>query len=155
MPKITLCLDENKKLEGISLKDQRAWSNFKFKVANLGDSCIIFEYREPRSGPFHRRHFSMLKSIFESQDTFKDAEVFRKWAQVEVGYVQHMPTVTGEIFSIPDSIAYDKLDQAAFQELHDKVFAFLISLDARRLLWPHLADGVSEQMIESLLGEFA
>jgi Protein of unknown function (DUF1367) len=154
MPKINLILGDDNKLQGLSLSDQRAWSTFKFKVRNLGDSCIVFEYKEPRSGPFHRRHFAMLKSIFESQDAFDDPRIFRKWAEMSAGYAIYVPKPDGEMIAIPDSISYERLEQQEFQEIHEKVFAFLRSEHARRMLWPMMTDSVSEQMLEAILSEF-
>jgi hypothetical protein len=154
MATITLALDDNKKLDGVSQADKRRWVNYKFRVANLGDSCIVFEWREPRSGPFHRRHFKMLASIFEAQDVFDDPRMFRKWSEVSAGYAKFIPMPTGEMCAIPDSIAYERLDQQEFHEIHEKVFQFLRSEHARKFLWSHMSDGVSEQMIETILQGF-
>lgn len=156
MPKITLALDENKKLDGISETDKKRYAKFKFIVANLGDDSISFSYHLPRSGAYHRRFFAQLAAVFESQEVFDDLDMFRMWAEVGAGHVTYYPMMdTGEMIAVPKSIAYANLDQDEFQKVGDSVFAFLHTEHARHFLWSHLTSEMSEQMIESILAEFA
>lgn len=155
MPKLTLCLDENKKLDGISQTDKKRYAKFKFIVSNLGEDSISFSYHLPRSGAYHRRFFAQLAAVFEGQEVFDDLDMFRLWSEVGAGHVIYYPMMdTGEMIAVPKSIAYDKLDQDEFQKVHDSIFTFLRSERARSFLWPHLANDQSGNMIESLLGEF-
>jgi len=154
MPKVTLHLDGNGKLEGISERDQKAWTVFVFKTKNLGDGSLSFQYCLPRSGPFHRRFFKMLATLFESQDAFTDFDMFRTWLTVGAGYAQFLPDHNGEMIAFPKSIAYEKLDQVEFKEIADKVFDYAQSEHARLIMWPHMSPGVSGNMIAALFGEF-
>ena len=152
MPTITLHMNENRQLSGITARDQRAYEKFKQKIKDLGDGSMTFSYRLPRSGPFHRRFFAIVNSLFEAQDAFSDIDIFRNWLEVGAGFAEFFPMHTGEMVALPKSIAYDKLDQQEFQDVHDKIIEFARSEHARRFLWAHMSDGVSSCMVEAVLG---
>jgi hypothetical protein len=154
MPKINLALNENKELDGISQRDKRAWAKFQFRIANLGEDSIAFEWHEVRSGPFHRRFFAMLNALYDSQEAFKDFDMFRKWLEVGAAFCDFIPSADGEMIALPKSISYDKLDQGEFQEVSDKIFVFARSSHAHRYLWGHLSEIESGNMVENLLAEF-
>jgi hypothetical protein len=59
-----------------------------------------------------------------------------------------------DVIAIPKSIAYDKIDDASFQELHRKVVDFMRSERATQFLWPHLTSQQQGEMIETILGQF-
>lgn len=56
--------------------------------------------------------------------------------------------------ALPQSIAWHRLDEADFAELHAKVNQFLWTDHARKFLWPHLSDQQSYEMVETLMQEF-
>ena len=56
--------------------------------------------------------------------------------------------------AVPKSIAYEKLDQAEFEPIHDALFAFARSDHARFFLWGHLTDEQSTEMVDTVLREF-
>ncbi len=154
MAKATVKRGQDGKHEGLTERDQKAYAKFLARVRTLGDSCIQFEWKEPRSGAYHRRHFAMLHALFSTQDQFSDEDQFRKWLEVGAGFCDFVPGPKGRMVAIPKSIAWDKLDQAEFEPLHDGVFGFARSEHARRFLWGHLSDQESWEMVEAALGEF-
>lgn len=154
MPTVTLYLNNQGKLAGVTEKDGKAYGKFLSRIRDLGHGCITFTWREPRSSPYHRRHFAMLNALFEAQEQFDDPDQLRKWLEVGAGYVEFVPGPKGRMVAMPKSIAYDKLDQAEFEPIHQAVFSFARSQHARRFLWSHLSDEEGWQMIESILGEF-
>ena len=154
MPEITLVAN-NGKLAGLTPQDDARYQKFRRKLETLGDSCIRFEWREPRSGPFHRRHFAMLGALFACQEQFHDARQFRKWGEAGAGYADLVPGPKGKPIGLVRSIAYHRLDQDEFSKVHEAVFEFYRSEHARRFLWPHLGDQESWEMVEAALGEFA
>lgn len=154
MPTVTLHLNENRQLDGISERDQKAYAKFKYRISTLDRESIIFSWKEPRSGPYHRRFFAMLNALHEAQDQFQDADMMRKWLEVGAGFADFCPSSTGKMCAIPKSISYDKLDQHEFQDIHDKMFEFARSEHARRFLWPHMSDSVSETMVNAILDGF-
>lgn len=141
------------KLAGVSESDQRAYERFLGKVRAL-DGSMVMEYRLPRSGPFHRRHFAIIGALFAAQEQFDDVDNFRKWLEVGAGHAVMCPGPSGRMVAIPDSIKYERLDQSEFEELHAKIVAFVRSTRATHFLWPHLTDQQAAEMVESVLAVF-
>lgn len=155
MPTVTITKGNDGKAAGLTAKDDAAFSKFRLRMQNLTpQESITFTWREPRSGPFHRRHFAMINALFESQEQFDDGDHFRKWLEVGAGYCDLYPGPRGKPVAVPKSIAYEKLDQAEFEPIHKAVFDFVRSEHARRFLWGHLEDEQSYAMVDAVLREF-
>lgn len=107
MPTVTLFLDDNGKLNGISERDRKAYAKFLQRAKNLGNESISFSWSEPRSGPYHRRFFAIINTLFEGQEQFDDPDMFRKWLEVGAGYCSFVPGPTGKMCAIPKSISYN------------------------------------------------
>ncbi|HOW46117.1 MAG TPA: DUF1367 family protein [Rubrivivax sp.] len=143
------------KLAGFGEAGARAWARFQQMLSRLQvGETLEFQWREPRSPGFHRRHFALLNCIYEQQDQFTDAEAFRMWCHVGAGFCSLVPGPKGKPVAIPDSIAWSKLDETEFQEHHLAVVRFLRSTHATRFLWPTLSDLQADEMINNLLLEF-
>lgn len=155
MPTVTLHLGDNGKLEGLGERDRRAYAKFIKRVQNLGKSSLVFCWREPRSGPYHRRFFAMVSALMEAQDQFQDVDHLLTWLKVGAGYADLVPGPKGKPVAMARSIAWDKLDQAEFEPIAQAIIVFAYSPYATRFLWPHLSDEESYQMVDSVLGEFA
>ena len=154
MPTVTLVRGQDGRLAGLTDKDDRGWRRFYAKIKALGESCITFTWREPRSGPFHRRFFATVNAAFEAQERFDDPEQFRYWLQIGAGLCDYLPHPTQGVVAVPRSIAYDRMDQGKFQEVADAVWRFYRSAHAREILYPHLADAASAEMAWSVLEAF-
>lgn len=156
MPSVTLVLDQGTgKLAGLSDADQRGWSRFLRRISELAGSCITFEWREPRSGRYHRYVFAQLSAVFGAQERFTDLEQFMVWTKTGAGFCEFLPHPERGLIAVPKSISYAKLDQAEFRPIADAMFEFLRSEHARRTLWPHLDDEQSFEMVSTILEEFA
>jgi hypothetical protein len=155
MAKITLERAETGKLDGLSEADKRAYARFRKAVENMdrGDT-LAFEFKLPRSPQFHKRHFVILGSIFDAQDTFTDRVQMRKWLEVGAGHADYVPGADGDLVAIPKSIDYESLDDAEFAEHHRSVIAFLRESHAYGFLWPMMTPAGAEAMVESILSEF-
>jgi hypothetical protein len=155
MSAVILVKNPSGHLEGFGQKGAKVYAKFlaACKALEIGET-LSFSYKVPRSGPFHRRHFAMLNQVFDAQEQFASDLDFRKWTEVGAGHVLFVPGPTGRMVALPRSIAYDELDQADFEDLHEKVKAFLRSRHATAFLWPHLDESQQMGMIEQLLVEF-
>jgi len=143
------------RLEGFGERGMRAYNRFLDAVRKLEIGELLkFEYKAPRSGPYHRRHFGMLGVIFENQDRFTDELVFRKWGEVGAGYCDLLPGKDGIPCAVARSIDYESLDQIAFEPIHLAVIGFYRDAHARRFLWPHLTEVQTYEMMEMLLMGF-
>lgn len=154
MPTMILHRGDDGRLCGVSEREQAAYERFRSRIATL-DGSITLTYRVPRSGPCHRRYFAIVGALFEAQEQFDDAEVFRKWLEVGAGYCRLVPGPKGKPCAVPDSIAYERLEQDAFEKVVQRVEAFARSLHATRFLWPDIDDITASSMVETILMEFA
>ena len=87
--------------------------------------CTIKEYRNYR---FHKLYFSMINLSWEYLDEsqrqfFKDdVNAFRKTVEVAAGHYEPVySTKRNEWLEVPKSIAFDKLSEADFHDLYERV----------------------------------
>jgi len=154
VPTVTLHLEDGK-LAGLTDRDKKNYAKWRGRIEIMGPKeSLIFSWKEPRSGPFHRRHFAMLGALFNAQEQFLDEDQFRKWGEGGAGFADLCPGPKGKPIAVVRSIAYDKLDQKEFEPIHEAVFKFYRTEYARRHLWPHLSDQQTAEMIDVILMEF-
>lgn len=155
MSVVQVTKNEVGKLVGFGERGERAYARFLAAVKDLEPGEMLsFEFKVPRSGPFHRRHFAVLKAFFDAQEQFSDMEQFRKWTEVGAGHVEFVPGPSGRMVALPKSINYDALDDVEFEDVHGRVVAFLRSEHATRFLWGHLSPQQAGEMVEAILGGF-
>jgi hypothetical protein len=155
MSSVVVVKGEDEKLHGFGQKGERAWRKFRSRVdALVVGETLQFEWHEPRSGPHHRLFFAQLAALFDRQEQFEDMDMLRAWLTVGAGYCDFAPGPRGKMVALPRSIAFHKLDEVEFSELHRGVNDFLRSAHAQRFLWPDIDDKRAAQTIEELLLEF-
>jgi len=104
--------------EGAAFPDNE-FDRDKFDKVPIG-ADIKCEYVKTRNLKNHKRYFAFIKILFDSQEKFKDENVFRKYLEVRAGY--GIPAVIGDVKMImPDSIAYDRLDETEFKQVFSRV----------------------------------
>lgn len=87
--------------------------------------CTVKEYRNYK---FHRLYFSLINLSWEyltenQREFFHDnVDAFRKTAEVAAGHFEPVYNVKKqEWLEVPKSIAFDKLTEAEFHELYEKI----------------------------------
>jgi hypothetical protein len=155
MTTVILTKNDQGKLEGLGERSGRAWAKFRktMEAMEIGET-LSFTFKFPRSPRFHRFHFAMLAALFEAQEQFDDADVFRKWAEVGAGFCRLVPGPNGRMCALPDSIAYERLDDEEFRDVHEKVKAFMQSRRAQQFLYPHLSEQDAAAMIDVVMEGF-
>lgn len=105
----------------------------------------------PRNPKFHRLYFALINCAWEylPEETakgFRTKENFRKYLEVAAGFCEpfYSPE-TNQWMEVPKSIAYDKMDNAEFQELYDRV---------KDVIFMIIGDRVSEEEFERNLSNF-
>ena len=152
MPTVILVKKAEGVFDGLTEDDERKYAIFKKRLAALGDGCIVFSWKEPRSGPHLRRFFAIFDKLFQNQDRFGVKDHLRSWLLTRAGHCYFVPGMAeGSLIAVPKSISYDELDEVEFSEVEYNVVQFLRSDEARTYLWPHLSDDQSYDMVESLL----
>lgn len=156
MSAVVVYKDESGKLAGFGQKGARAWAKFTKRIADMAvGETLSFEWWEPRSIKHHRMFFGKLGALLDRQEQFEDEDKLRKWLTVGAGYCDFVPGPNGRMVALPESIAFHKLDEADFSDLHAKVDAFLWTEHARRFMWPQMTQEHSYAMIEQLMQEFS
>lgn len=156
MSNVVITKDENGKLKGLGEIGERAWAKFLRRIGEMatGDT-LQFSWHLPRSPQHHRLFFAQVGALAERQEQFDDADKLRQWLTVGAGYCDFVPGPHGRMVALPQSIAWHRLDEVEFGDLHAKVDAFLWTEHARRFLWPHLSNEQSYAMVEQLHKEFS
>lgn len=154
MPTVTLHIGESGKLEGLSERDRKAYAKFRARLEALGDGSITFSWKEPRSGPYHRRFFAMVNRVFESQEQFQEAEHLLTWLKVGAGFADFVPGPKGKPVAMARSIGWERIDQIEFESIAQAIWKFFRSTYATRFLWPWLDDAKGMGMAEAILAEF-
>jgi len=155
MTAVVVTKGQDGKLAGMGEKGGRAYSKFLKRVKDLapGDT-LHFEWREPRSLPHHRLFFGKVNALLDIQEQFDDADKLRQWLTVGAGYCDFVPGPTGRMVALPQSIAFHKLEEPEFAELHSQVDGFMWTLHARRFLWPQMSDEQSYAMVDQFMERF-
>ena len=80
-----------------------------------------------RNYEFHKKYFALINLAWEyltekQQDFFKTKEKFRKTIEMAAGFSEIIYSIARkEWIEMPLSIAFDKLDEAGFTDLYEKV----------------------------------
>lgn len=154
MPEIVVFKDQTGKLAGHGDKGERAYKRFLTRVRELPQGgTLAFTWREPRAPGSHRFFFALLGELFERQEFFGSSDDLRAWLTIGAGYVHYVQGPTC-LIAMPQSIAFDKIDEDEFRELIRSVKAFLWTPHAQATLWPHLTPNQRYEAVEALRLEF-
>lgn len=111
--------------DGFRCATDEDWSKKQTLKRGSVVSCTITEFRNYR---FHRLYFAMINLSWEYLDEsqrafFKDnVDAFRKTVEVAAGHYEPVYSVARKTWlEVPKSIAFDKLDEASFHDLYERV----------------------------------
>ena len=97
------------------------------KLASLGlDTVGKFTCNKNRNGPNHRRFFKFIEVAFDMQNHFDDSEHFRKWLIMKAGYYQTIVAPNFNTIFLPQSIAFEKIEEEDFKILFKKCIGTMI-----------------------------
>ena len=120
------------------------------KKLKLGETYSV-EVKVARNVDFHRKYFALIAYSWEflTEDEaakFKDKDTFRKYIEIAAGHCDIIfhPRLQ-EFVEIPKSIAFAKMDNAAFSDLYMRVKDVIFSI---------IGDRVSQEEFERLLIDF-
>ena len=120
------------------------------KKLKLGETYAV-EIKLVRNVDFHRKYFALIAYSWEflteqEQVTFRSKENFRKYLEISAGHcdIFYHPKLQ-DFVEMTKSIAFDKMDNAAFSDLYERVKDVIFSLIGER---------VSRSEFERLLMDF-
>lgn len=124
------------------------------EMGSLKDGAeVMIEVKKPRSIQHHKRWFALVNFCFEHQREpirYKTAEAMRAAITISAGHRTELFMADGSVAYMANSIAFDKLDQAAFNE-----FWRLACEAIKRHYVPGITDEHIRQGIADLIGEAA
>lgn len=142
-------------LDGHNEADRRSWRRLWGRIFNLDPGEILsVGFTFDRSGPFHRRVFKILNTVFDHQDQIGDPALFLDWLKIGSGWVEWMPGPDGSLCPVPKSVSYAAADQAEFERFWSMVREFLYGDHCPAFLWPHLSLRGAREMRDTLLRGF-
>lgn len=103
----------------------------KLKIGKTYEATI----KLVRNPLFHRKYFALIKCAWEylteSQQAFfkNDQDVFRKTIEVSAGHCELCYSIERrEWIEVPKSISFEKMDEAEFSSLYEKVKDVLFTI---------------------------
>lgn len=129
-------------LRGWTEDDQRAYARMKKRIEGMEPGEIArVGFSIPRSYPFHKKFFAMLKLAYDAWDPMstrarrkyrgvsieKNFERFRKDILILAGYGEPFFDLQGRLHWEARSIAFDEMEQEDFEKCFDSVANVLLS----------------------------
>ena len=111
---------------------------------------IQLKYVEIRNVRHHRLYFAFINKVFQNlpekfDKNWPDVDSFRRSMQMYAGYYDETISLKGETHLQPKSIAFDKLDETAFSELHSKV---------KNVIGKHILPEMDMEIVEREIEQF-
>lgn len=107
-------------LRGATPADQEAWAKFKRRLETMKPGkWLRIESKTPRNGAHHRKFMALMQLIAENSETYNTVEKALVAVKLIVGHFE--PAIhpqTGELIQVPKSIAYEAMDQDAFDTFY-------------------------------------
>lgn len=113
----------------VNKKDGKLWPHKvedQIKMNKLPLEPILIKYTKVRNPKHHRLYFAFIGAVYHNlpekfDNHWPDKRSFRKSMEMYAGYYTETVSLKGERHLQPKSIAYEKLDEMGFKELHNKV----------------------------------
>ena len=128
-----------------------ATSEDKEKIRKLpSGQPFQISYVEIRNVKHHRLYFQFIKTVYENlpekfDKNWPSVESFRRSMQMYAGYYEETISLKGERHLQPKSIAFNKLDETAFSELHSKV---------KNVIGRHILPEMDMDIVETAIEQF-
>lgn len=86
---------------------------------------IEINIRRRRSLPHQRRYWLILQKVVEATDAYPSAEHLHESLKCDMGYVRPMRELNGKLRIVPDSTAFEAMDQTEFTAYYERAMARL------------------------------
>lgn len=142
---------ENEALVGPALCLRASDQSSQEVLGKIKDGDIVRAViNRPRNPKHHAKLFAMLNLVWEStavQDRYPKVENLLDALKHAMGHVETFQTVSGEILTKPKSIAFESMDQAAFEEFYNQAVEIIVT----RIV-PHLDREDLEKQVLEMIG---
>jgi hypothetical protein len=87
----------------------------------LGET-LKADVRKPRAHRSLRRYWALVNLVYQNSEQFKSPEAVHAYLKIRAGHCTPIVSKsTGEVFLVPDSISYDRLDETEFRAVWERV----------------------------------
>jgi len=87
----------------------------------LGET-VKADVRKPRAHRSLRRYWALVNLVYQNSEQFKSPEQVHQYLKIRAGHCTPIVSkATGEVFLVPDSISYDRLDEIEFRAVWERV----------------------------------
>ena len=108
-----------KTLSGLKVAYNSDYENFKKIPLN---EVFEIEYKKKRNIKFHKKFFALLNLYYENQNDYTNLDDLRKDLLIVSGISEEkINPLSGEIYKIPKSLQFQKMDEVEFSEVYEKV----------------------------------
>jgi len=110
----------------------------------LHNEIVQVEIKRPRNLPHHRKWWKLVQVVFPHQSTYPTIEQFHAALKCALGYADSVTLPDGRVMLVPRSIAFAKMDQAAFEQFYDRAVYLICTRIIPRLGREDLMQEVGE-----------
>lgn len=128
-----MLLKTDKGLRGSSPADHEAWTKFRRRLEVMKPGkWIRIEWSSPRNPAHHRKFFALLELIKENSETYNTVEKALIAVKLATGHFDLLAhPETGEIIQIPKSIAFENMEQEAFDKFYSAAIDAVLNVILR------------------------
>lgn len=135
-------------LRGSTPADHEAYTKLKRRLERMKPGTWFrMEWAVPRHGPHHRKLFALLALVADNSETYDTTEKALVAIKLVTGYAD--PVIdprTGELTQVPQSIAYDSMDQDEFDRFYQAAIDGVL-----RFILPHLDRQTADHLLEQIV----
>ena len=139
-------------LRGVTPQDHAVWSKFRRRLESMGvGEYLRIEASKPRNGPHHRKLFALLTLVSENSETYDTTEKALVAVKLVTGYCDpFVNPLTGELGQVPQSIAYESMDQDVFDAFYNAAIDGILAH-----ILPHLPRDKFDRLLDMIIREWA
>ena len=91
---------------------------YRSGIDEIGKLKVNWQYRakvwRPRNLKYHNLFFALCALVVDNSEIWQTVDQFRKAFLIYAGFVEVVPGIDGEPVAVPDSMAFDKMDEETF-----------------------------------------
>jgi hypothetical protein len=137
-----------KGLRGSTPADHEAYTKLKRRLERMKPGTWFrMEWAVPRHGAHHRKLFALLALVADNSETYDTTEKALVAIKLVTGYAD--PVIdprTGDLTQVPQSIAYDSMDQDEFERFYQAAIDGVL-----RFILPGLDRATADQLLEQIV----
>ena len=109
-------------------------------------SIIKTKVTQPRNTRHHRLFFLLLKKVVENSDEYETTEALLIALKIALGHVNTIIGHDGQVYHVPKSIAFHKMDQIEFNQFYDRCVAVIC-----KYFLPGVSDQELRKEVQSMI----